>query len=414
MVTRALLVLALLALAACDGEVARTTDVFVSIDALDTARAATSVRVQVDEVVVELPRSEWPIELVVLPRKGRLDHVVQTRAWAMTQGAVLGAARGEARFRDGERFELALLLLPGADVGPLPDVNAVAEPGVLIVQPSTAAENDAGLDGGSPGPDGSTPQPEGDGGTPQGSLTPLEFCERLTAPRRAWKTFLDSCCSGEAASAIEYDELLNSFGTFVDLAACESWISGAIADPQVTYRGEHAAACVDVILTQRGAPQPPASCPSGEGISVHALLTGLNHGYQQVWQIPACRQTFAGALAQGATCTTHGGCSGSLMCFDGTCQPPRTAGQPCAGATGCKAGLYCIADVCSDILSGPSQACSDSYDCVEGLRCNGATCVAWETEPERASSGETCSASFDCHGYCNHTDGACAPFCAQP
>jgi len=141
------------------GSESTTTEVFLSIDAQGAARDATSVRVEINTLVIEFERETWPSELLVLPGHGSGAGTFSARAWALADGRVLGAASTEPQFRSGSRREAQLVLLPGADVGAIPDVNAevhggtVKQPGANESDAASPGERDSGtqgaLDGGS-------------------------------------------------------------------------------------------------------------------------------------------------------------------------------------------------------------------------------------------------------------------------
>jgi hypothetical protein len=131
-------------LTSCSSESSGRTEVFVSIDAIGAARQASSVRIQVDEVVVELPREEWPLEVLVAPSSSTRAHDFELRAFGLRAGQVLGAAEEAGRFKSGARTELTIALDPSTDAGALPEINArVGENGIAR---SSAAQEP--MDGG--------------------------------------------------------------------------------------------------------------------------------------------------------------------------------------------------------------------------------------------------------------------------
>lgn len=137
-----------------EAEVAGDTEVFLRIDAAGAARDAESVRVQVDALVVELVRDEWPLELVVVPQSGDASRRFVVRAFGLAAGKVLGAAKAEQGFEKGRRASLTLTLDPAYDAGPLPKVNAQAASGGTLKQPvGVDGAQDAAASGGDGGED---------------------------------------------------------------------------------------------------------------------------------------------------------------------------------------------------------------------------------------------------------------------
>ena len=56
---------ALVVFVGCAAEAPDATEAFVSIEAIEQAREATSVRLQVNAAVVELSREGWPLEVLL-------------------------------------------------------------------------------------------------------------------------------------------------------------------------------------------------------------------------------------------------------------------------------------------------------------------------------------------------------------
>ncbi|MFT3925012.1 MAG: C-type lectin domain-containing protein [Myxococcales bacterium] len=137
----------------CGGESEGKTEVLVSIEAQGEAMTATSVRIEVNAAVVELPRTVWPMEVLVSAAGERDAHEFALRAFGLRDGAVVGGAKHGGSFKQGKRTGLELMLVPNADIGPLPAVNSQIGPDNIVVQPHLP-----GLDAGSlPGSDGSVP-----------------------------------------------------------------------------------------------------------------------------------------------------------------------------------------------------------------------------------------------------------------
>jgi len=149
-VSRALCVVSLFVLLACGGETT-PTEVFLSVEAEGAARAATSVRVEVNALVIEFERMAWPLELLVLPADGDPGRPVAVRAWAFEDGRVTGAGTADPEFKAGARTEVRVVLVAGADVGAVPNVNADAKTDRVLRQPMVDVSRDAGFDAGGTG-----------------------------------------------------------------------------------------------------------------------------------------------------------------------------------------------------------------------------------------------------------------------
>jgi len=172
-------------IAACSSEQRGATEVLVSIDAKDAARDATSVRVQVNDVVVEVPRDTWPQELIVQPGADGAKPF-EVRAWGFLKGKVVGAGLAHGVYSTGVRRQLALSLVPGFDAGAPPRVNADAKPSSGPIRQPTVSDG-GGLDGdssvpgaGGPSSGGSTTdagagigQPDGGEGSPTAGCSTL-------------------------------------------------------------------------------------------------------------------------------------------------------------------------------------------------------------------------------------------------
>jgi hypothetical protein len=135
--------LALFAVAACGGD-STDTEAFLSIGAEGAARGATSVRVEVDALVIELPRKTWPLELVVEPGQGEGEKAFSLRAWGLKDGAALGAAKSKVTFQAGARKTVSIVLDPEVELGTPPAVNGKVAKGQVIKQPSST-RSDGGL-----------------------------------------------------------------------------------------------------------------------------------------------------------------------------------------------------------------------------------------------------------------------------
>jgi hypothetical protein len=156
-------VIGLWSLAACGDAGKGKTEALVSIDADGAARAATSVRIQVNAAVVELERKSWPLEVLVRASDPSHDTFA-LRAFGLRHGQVVGAAEKTGTFSRGKRTQLELELEPGADIGALPPVNSEIGPGGLVMQPGELAEAGVGADA-QVGTDGGA---ESEAGSPHG------------------------------------------------------------------------------------------------------------------------------------------------------------------------------------------------------------------------------------------------------
>jgi len=163
-------------LVACGGDGGGNTEVFLSIDAEGTAREASAVRVAINQVVIELERKTWPLEILVEPLMGDAARPLSLRAWAFKDGVVLGAGSLVSGFTRGRRDEVTLKLVAGAELGPVPEINAEATPGKTVTVPSSERTDGGGLI------DDGTPGARADAGTgasdcPQGQVsTPEHIC----------------------------------------------------------------------------------------------------------------------------------------------------------------------------------------------------------------------------------------------
>lgn len=168
--SRAMAILIMILVTACGSESASRTEVFVSIDAEGGALAATSVRVQINTLVIEVEREGWPLELIVQPEAGNAKRRFTLRAWGLKDSVVLGAASNDVGFKDGSRDVVSLRLVPGVDLGSVPAVNAKAERGKVVKQPVDVKPYfDGGSNGHGDGDGDGLANGPGDGGSDTGA-----------------------------------------------------------------------------------------------------------------------------------------------------------------------------------------------------------------------------------------------------
>ncbi len=271
---------------------------------------------------------------------------------------------------------------------------------------ASAANGDANMDGGgaSGGDGGGTVKP----GEP---LTKTEFCEAQLAPGKAWAELTDRCCVG-GASSDALARMLAVVGYPGGIADCERNIEMLLAGGTVKYEPTAAAACATAFAANY-APPPSNECPAA-GFSLPDIEAQYGHGLQVIAQIPACRATFQGVVANDKPCTKTLECadarSACLTAPGGirTCQPALTEGT-CEQATECASGYICKgADgnrVCVRVndLGISGARCKGSAECSRGLWCNPDPAADRVDEP------------FACTGVnvCNPAYAFCAPFCTQ-
>lgn len=153
----------------------------------------------------------------------------------------------------------------------------------------------------------------------------------------------------------------------------------------------------------------------------------------------ACAGIVHGKLASGRACRSSLECEGGLRCLGagpttkGRCGGPKADGELCGGTVDtlatytrqadvdvrhpeCKGA--CIKHHCAPVV-GEGGACQSAKDCQPGAGCvassdGGKQCVTTRP-PVRKSTGETCTADFECRGGCLRDGGVgkgtCGPRC---
>jgi hypothetical protein len=100
--------------------------VLVTLSARGLARKATSARVEVNGLVLETERDEWPLQLLVfLPDAQQGDFSL--RAWALLNGEVVGAAERVGRVDPKRDESMKVELDPAFDAGTPPLARAHAQ-----------------------------------------------------------------------------------------------------------------------------------------------------------------------------------------------------------------------------------------------------------------------------------------------
>jgi hypothetical protein len=255
--------------------------------------------------------------------------------------------------------------------------------------------------------------------------TVAEFCEQRLAVARDWKAYYDRCCTDE-----ERKKTIYFLFDRLDAGGCQSDIDRVVAAGAVTWKGEHAGACV--AETTGRIPRPPAECSGLAMGSIEAALDGI----PSTSDAPACRRALLGSRTSGERCSYDVDCAEGLTCPQGVCAPKVSQGEPCLFSRECAGDLRCIGDLGSKRcvpMSAEGGQCLYTGDCQGGLECrelkcwrpllegescgaSGARCKApllCDPVARRcvapAEDGAACKEDAQCRGRC--ADGKCASIC---
>jgi hypothetical protein len=221
--------------------------------------------------------------------------------------------------------------------------------------------------GGDAGADG------GGGGDGSASLTIDEFCEAYLSRALAWRDLLAECCLNEAID--DRESLLASvflYGGDTTLTDCIDNIDDQVTADRVDLDTTKLQSCADEFAKQL--PEAPSSCPA-EGFDLDALESTAGHGLQRLPQIPVCREALAGKVKRDQICTDSLECIAGLRCMPApgntrTCQP--AAIEECVN----------------------TAQCEDETICVGQLTSGGKTCVSVDELP--LTSNQRCDLSSEC------------------
>jgi hypothetical protein len=209
----------------------------------------------------------------------------------------------------------------------------------------------------------------------------------------AWRDDLEGLC-GSASLADRETFLLEVFAYPKDDAEgkCISAREAAVKSGNTTFDGTKARACADAFLANFETPPDPFPT---DGIDLAMYEAKIAHGAPTIFQIPACRAAFKGKLTRGKACTDHFECVEGLRCLDA---PGGSASKACETAL---VGGACV----------QSSQCADGYTCVGGGGSGGRTCVDSTMLP---TNGGNCSFSLECGKdlICNSAN-HCAPATPQ-
>jgi hypothetical protein len=226
---------------------------------------------------------------------------------------------------------------------------------------------DGGGDGGRDGGiDGSSPGNDaGQSGEP---LSLEEFCIAQFETAVLWRDALEEYCINDAIA--ERDTFLNLTFFYPSDDAVGRCID-RLGSSNITFDGTKAAECAEIFVDQFAA--PPASFPE-TGIDLSAFTSTIAHGAASLVQIPECRAALKGKLARDAACTDSFECVSGLRCRaapgdTSTCQSEVTGG-------------VCLR----------SSECADGFTCVGSSASGGKTCVASDALPIAGN----CQYSFEC------------------
>ena len=252
--------------------------------------------------------------------------------------------------------------------------------------------------------DGGVTLPGSDGGRPAGS----SGSAGSAADFGAFQTkFFDLIC-GTAAQCCGWDaareaDCAASFGS-ADLEA------GPLADGWVTFDSSKAKDC----LARARVALNAANCdPAALRAALYSPDTGT-----------VCQDILVGHQPDGASCSHPSAVNGQsftvssddycvdgLVCIQGVCGGPRSAGAPCDDAKDCGAGLACLSEngTCGlPIAAG--DPCQMQDECQPGLACDETaetpTCAPPKAEGAPCDQDEECAA-----GNCDNSGerGVCGP-----
>jgi hypothetical protein len=241
---------------------------------------------------------------------------------------------------------------------------------------------DAGRDGGSQdaGRDGGSQDAGGDGGVDGSAPTDAsvsisvdEFCVAQLATAVAWRDELEALCGSTEQQARE-DFLQRVLAYAPDDAEgkCISARNAPIMAGKTTFDGSKAMACASAFVGNFMA--PPSPFPTS-GIDLAMYEAKIAHGAPALIQIPECRAAFKGKTTRGNACSDNFECVDGLRCL------------PAAGnTTQCQTAL--VGGTCVQ-----SSNCADGYTCVGSTAGGGKTCVKSDALP---LSGGNCTFSAEC------------------
>ena len=251
------------------------------------------------------------------------------------------------------------------------------------------AGSDASTDGGT-GNDASV-----DGATGSDSSVAIsvdDFCVAQLATAVAWRDELEELCGPTDEAAAREKFLLEVLAYPAEDAEgkCISARNAPITAGNTTFDGTKAMACASAFTANFAAPPDPF--PSA-GIDLVMHESKIAHGAPVLIQIPACRAAFKGKLARDKACSDNFECVDGLRCMDApggtkTCQPALVGGT------------------CTQ-----TSICADNYTCVGSTSGGGKTCVKSDELP---LSGGNCRFSLECAvDYVCNASGKCVPPSAQ-
>jgi hypothetical protein len=117
---------------------------------------------------------------------------------------------------------------------------------------------------------------------------------------------------------------------------------------------------------------------------------------------------------QGGPCAADEQCLFDFVCVDGKCDdPPRVARDEVCTVSGtpCEDGLYCDETGACEPLVSAGEACAKAHACQAGMVCTGAVCAPWhDTGSACDASGAAIASGCPATDAC--TAGACAPIIA--
>lgn len=244
---------------------------------------------------------------------------------------------------------------------------------------------DASKDGGS-GPDaskdasadGATSSDGGDsdGGGSNAAITVDDFCAAQLKTAVAWRDALDDLCGGltkDQQARADFLQRVLAYAADDAEGKCITARNAPITAGNTTFDGTKAQACADAFASNFMAPPDPF--PTSGGIDLAMYEAKIAHGAPTLIQIPACRAAFKGKVARDKACTDNFECVDGLRCMSApgnttTCQPALTGGT-------------CL----------QTSNCADGYTCVGSSAGGGKTCVKSDALP---LSGGNCSFSIEC------------------
>ncbi len=290
-------------------------------------------------------------------------------------------------------------------------------------------------------PDGGTTR-DGQTGTetsapiPGTKLTVAEYCQKSTAPFKAWCDYTEKCCSAADKASMK-DGTPFCTEERASQTDCVADYEKQINDKLIEWHGEYAEDCL--AKTAALIPAAPSTC-QGWNLKKYATFRD-----KLLDAVPSCREMLRGLLASGADCDYGYDCQPGLTCREISeqvwkCGAAAKKGETCGLTDECEDGLVCVGETGTAKCEPPhaqGAACIMEEDCELGLMCDQtcqkpiATGGDCENAPEACdyglfcdfdtnkcaalgAVGTTCTEDYDCNGRCDTATKKCANVCGGP